>query len=125
MSIVQLHPELQVTAAMPREKVLTITIKDCEVQTFKATGKGGQNRDKRDTAVRIIHPPSGARGESREERDQLSNKRKAFVRMANTKTFTDWLTREHSRRVADIDAWVDEQMKPENLVVECGYESAD
>lgn len=110
---------------MPREKVMTVTIHDCDVQTFKASGKGGQNRDKRDTAVRIVHKPSGARGESREERDQLSNKRKAFVRMANTKTFTDWLTREHSRRVADIDAWVDEQMKPENLVVECGYESAD
>lgn len=105
---------------MPREKVLSVRISDCEVQTFKATGKGGQNRDKRDTAVRIIHPPSGARGESREERNQLSNKRKAFVRMANSKAFKDWLTREHSRLVADIDSSVDQQMKSENLEIEYG-----
>jgi protein subunit release factor A len=110
---------------MPREKVLSVRISDCEVQTFKATGKGGQNRDKRDTAVRIIHPPSGARGESREERDQLSNKRKAFVRMANSKAFKDWLTREHSRRVADIDAWLDDQMQPKNLEIEYGHESTN
>jgi len=108
---------------MPREKVLTVRISDCEIQTFKATGKGGQNRDKRDTAVRIIHHQSGARGESREERDQLSNKRKAFVRMANSKAFKDWLTREHSRRIADVDAWLDEQMKPENLDVEYGSDT--
>jgi protein subunit release factor A len=105
---------------MPREKVMTVTIHECDVQTFKASGKGGQNRDKRDTAVRIVHKPSGARGESREERDQLSNKRKAFVRMADSKLFQDWIKRQHSQRVANIDAWLDDQMRPENLQIECG-----
>lgn len=69
---------------------LTITIKDCEVQTFPAGGPGGQNQNKRDTAARVIHHPSGARGESREFRTQLANKRAAFKRMAETPTFRLW-----------------------------------
>lgn len=39
----------------------------------------------------MIHHPSGARGESREERSQLQNKKTAFVRMAKTKEFQLWL----------------------------------
>jgi protein subunit release factor B len=62
---------------MARELVLSVTLKDCEVQTFRAGGKGGQNQNKRDTGVRIIHHPSGARGEARDERSQLQNKRLA------------------------------------------------
>ena len=62
--------------------MFSVTLADCEVQTFRSGGKGGQNQNKRDTGVRIIHHPSGARGESREERSQLQNKRAAFARMA-------------------------------------------
>lgn len=79
---------------MTRELVLSVTLADCEVQTFRAGGKGGQNQNKRDTGVRIIHPPSGARGESREERSQLQNKRAAFRRMAESSEFKAWVRRQ-------------------------------
>jgi protein subunit release factor B len=72
---------------MERHRILSVTIHDCEVQTFRSGGKGGQNQNKRDTGVRIIHHPSGARGESREERSQLQNKRAAFRRMAESQRF--------------------------------------
>ena len=39
----------------------------------------------------MIHHPSGARGESREERSQLQNKRTAFLRMVKTPQFNLWL----------------------------------
>lgn len=68
-----------------------MSIHDCEVQTFRSGGPGGQNQNKRDTGVRVIHHPSGARGESREERSQLQNKRQAFLRMAKTPRFDLWL----------------------------------
>lgn len=74
-----------------RTKVLTVTIHDCEVQTFRSGGKGGQNQNKRDTGVRVIHHPSGARGESREERSQYQNKRTAFIRMVDTPAFRYWV----------------------------------
>lgn len=40
-----------------KEKVLlfSVTIKDCEVQTFRSGGKGGQNVNKVESGVRIIH----------------------------------------------------------------------
>lgn len=72
---------------MERELAFSVTIHDCEVQTFRAGGKGGQNQNKRDTGVRVIHHPSGARGESREERSQLQNKRAAFKRMVASGAF--------------------------------------
>ncbi len=67
--------------------MFSVTLKDCEVQTFRSGGKGGQNQNKRDTGVRIIHHPSGARGEARDERSQLQNKRLAFKRMADHALF--------------------------------------
>lgn len=67
--------------------LLSVTLKDCHVETKRGSGKGGQNRNKRDTAVRIVHPPSGAVGESQEQRSQLQNKKAAFRRMAETETF--------------------------------------
>lgn len=75
---------------MSRELVLSVTPADCEVQTFRSGGKGGQNQNKRDTGVRVIHHPSGARGESREERSQLQNKKAAFRRMAESPAFRYW-----------------------------------
>lgn len=76
---------------MKREKIFTVTIHDCEVQAFRAGGPGGQKQNKTSSGVRVIHHPSGARGESREERSQFQNKRTAFVKMANTKMFRNWL----------------------------------
>jgi len=74
-----------------RHRILSVSVHDCEVQTFRSGGSGGQNQNKRDTGVRIIHHPSGARGESREERSQLQNKRTAFYRMVNSDKFKLWL----------------------------------
>jgi len=71
-----------------------VTIHDCEVQHFRSGGKGGQNQNKRDTGTRVIHHPSGARGESREERSQLQNKRSAFKKMAESTQFRIWIMRE-------------------------------
>jgi hypothetical protein len=68
-----------------------VSVHDCEVQHFRSGGKGGQNQNKRDTGCRVIHPPSGARGESREERSQLQNKKAAFRRMAESAKFQLWL----------------------------------
>jgi protein subunit release factor A len=61
------------------------------VDTFRSGGKGGQNQNKRDTGVRLVHEPSGAVGESREERSQLQNKKNAFNKLIKSKRFENWL----------------------------------
>jgi protein subunit release factor B len=97
--------------------VLSVGLKDCEVQHFRSGGNGGQNQNKRDTGTRIIHHPSGARGESREERSQLQNKRSAFIRMTQTAAFKVWLNRQLSSSESP-EAVVEKDMAPENLLVE-------
>lgn len=79
-----------------------MSIHDCEVQHFRSGGSGGQNQNKRDTGCRVIHHPSGARGESREERSQLQNKKTAFLRMIKTPKFDLWL-RVETGRIAVLD----------------------
>ena len=100
-----------------REKIATITLADCDVQTFRAGGPGGQNQNKRDTGVRIIHRASGARGESREERSQLQNKKVAFRRMCETKEFRTW-TRMLAGEDARLVASVERELWPDRLKVE-------
>lgn len=102
---------------MSRELLFSVTIADCEVQTFRSGGKGGQNQNKRDTGVRIIHHPSGARGESREERSQLQNKRTAFRRMAETPAFRYWVSVQTGRVQSD-EEYLADALRPENLRVE-------
>lgn len=75
---------------MTKRLLFSVTIKDCIVQTFRSGGKGGQNVNKVESGVRIIHPPSGARGQSTDTRDQYRNKRLAWVRMAESKEFQIW-----------------------------------
>jgi protein subunit release factor B len=80
-----------------REKVLSLTKKDFEVQTFCVGGHGGQNMQKNQTGVRIIHPASGATGEGRDERSQLQNRKAAFERLVASDKFQLWLKIEHSK----------------------------
>lgn len=100
-----------------REKVLSVSIKDCRVDTFRAGGKGGQNANKREMGVRVVHEPSGAVGESREERSQLQNKRNAFVRMGNSAAFRRWVAEMHLK-LPPIEQLVDEQMDAKDLLIE-------
>jgi protein subunit release factor A len=98
-----------------REHVLTITKKDLVRQTFRAGGKGGQKQNVTETGVRFIHPPSGARGESRELASQYQNELLAFKRMASSPRFKLWVSEMHGEPIEKI---VERQMDPANLRVE-------
>jgi hypothetical protein len=102
---------------MARELIFSVTPKDCELQTFRAGGSGGQNQNKRDTGVRWIHPPSGARGESREERSQLQNKKTAWRRMCETPEFRAWVRLQAGGEEL-LKAQVERELWPDKTVVE-------
>jgi hypothetical protein len=53
----------------------------CEVDTYRASGPGGQKRNKTSSAVRLRHPPSGLIVIAEESRSQHENKAKALKRM--------------------------------------------
>lgn len=105
---------------MTRELLFSVRLSDCIVETKRGHGKGGQNRNKRDTAVRIAHPPSGAVGEAQDERSQYQNKRLAFERMVRTGKFRMWVNREAWIRegLPTPEQETEKAMAPENLRVE-------
>jgi len=56
---------------------------DFIVQTFRAGGPGGQHQNKTESAVRIIDKKTGISAECREERSQVQNKKKAFLKLVD------------------------------------------
>jgi protein subunit release factor B len=103
-----------------RELLFSVTLKDCDVQTKRGSGPGGQHRNKTDSAVRIVHRASGATGESQQERSQLLNKRLAFKRLTETAKFKMWLAQEAYIRQGNKspEQRVKEMMEPANLRTE-------
>jgi protein subunit release factor B len=96
----------------------SIGLADCEVQTFRSGGKGGQHQNKTESGVRVIHRDSGARGESREHRSQYQNKRAAFTRMVETTTFQTYIRR-RLYGIGRAEAEVAREMeKAENFLIE-------
>lgn len=110
----------------PKKTLLfSVTKDDCDWDYFTAGGNGGQNQNRRHTGVRCTHRASGAVGEARDSRDQLRNRRSAFVRCVESATFMEWHGAECSRRLGtrtverhSVLESVEELMAPENLRVE-------
>ena len=70
---------VEVMPAIDNSVTLDIPEKDLEITTSRAGGKGGQNVNKVETAVRIVHLPTGVAVRCTQERSQLQNKEKALV----------------------------------------------
>ena len=85
-----------------RQLLFSLTKRDFIRQTFRSGGKGGQNQNKVESGVRFIHPPSGARGEARDSRDQRINSRNAFLRLVESPKFKSWHRVECARRLGQV-----------------------
>jgi hypothetical protein len=56
-------------------------LKACRVEYGRVRGPGGQNRNRRDTAVWIVHDPTGVEAQATERRSQEQNRREALRRL--------------------------------------------
>lgn len=101
-----------------KKPFLSVTMKDCDLQTFRSGGPGGQHQNKSETGVRIVHRASGAVGESREHRSQLQNKQAAWRRMAAHPRFKVWLNRQLWYGGILPEQKVKQDVAPQNLKIE-------
>lgn len=60
----------------------------CEFDRFRASGPGGQKRNKTESAVRLRHAPTGLQGEANESRSQHENRARALRRLRLTLALT-------------------------------------
>ncbi|XP_060091050.1 peptide chain release factor 1, mitochondrial [Heteronotia binoei] len=97
----RIHTGTMSVIVLPQTEQVKIKVdpRDLRIDTFRARGAGGQHVNKTDSAVRIVHIPTGITVECQQDRSQLMNKETA-LRTLQEKLYQQAIERELSEKTS-------------------------
>ena len=112
----RIHTSTATVAVLPEAADVDIEVRpeDLKIDTYRASGAGGQHVNMTDSAVRITHLPTGIVVTCQDERSQIKNRAKA-MQFLRTKLYDAELQRQNAEMAAERKGQVSDRRPPQNV----------